>query len=803
MTSNWVRTCLVILSIAVGIFAVGVVQHLSTVITGEMQRAYAISNGSHATLFTDGVDDDLLATLVKLPQVEAVQGVATLSLKLEVAPGQWEPITVARVPAYAEQQINKLQPVYHLDSRNQHNASQSSWPGRNQLALERSSLTAEGALPPGLAIGDTVRIEDATGKVRPLVVAGFLYDATGLPITFTGVASGFVDEETFGRLGGATTYNAVNLRVTGTARPVPTEDEVRAIADHVAAKIEKSGRTVQRVRVLEPGQLPLQDIFDAMTLILTPLGLLALVLGSFLVVNTMTALMAQQKRQIGMMKAVGADRGQLLRMYLGAVLIYSLAALAVALPLTLGVATLLEGVLGSLINLTLPGFVVPLDVLLRQIAIGLLVPALTALYPIWQGTTVTVREAISDHGVGNGHFGTSWFDRLLTGVRGLRRPLQLSLRNTFRRRGRLLLTLITLVMGGMIFMTVGSVRASLDERVAEVLIYNQFDLEVELAQTYRANKVEQVIRQMPGVMVVESWNSGQAVRVRANDTESNTFNLNALPPASVTIAPTLAAGRWLVPGDQNAIVLSQRIISEEPDLAVGDEITLEMDGKAHLWVVVGVVETAEFNGALNAFVPNDYFAHLTNSVHQVRLVRIQLTPAAATDVNLWVEHLTANLEQAGLTIADVETVEHIRTLTDNFFAVVILLLMVMGALIATVGAIGLTGTMSTNVLERTREIGVMRAIGAADGDVLQIVLVEGVVIGIISWGLGALLAFPVGYGLSSAVGMALFEAPLPYVFSAVGVFQWLILVLGLAAFASYLPARHAAQMTVRAALAYE
>jgi putative ABC transport system permease protein len=803
ITSNRTRTLLVIVSITVGIFAVGIVQHINTIITGEMKRVYRESNGAHATIFTDAIDDELIQVVERMPMVEAVQGFAGLSLKVEVAPGQWEPINVDRVPAYTTQQMNKLEAVYQLSGRDQRNAAQTQWSGRDEIMLERSSLNAAQALPAGLAVGDLLQVEDNDGRVRTLTVAGLVYDANTMPVSFTGTAAGYVDEETFERLGGATTYSELAIRVRGTPEQILDIDYVRNAAEEVAAKIEKSGRTVRRIQVFRPGRLPLQDIFDALSWILTPLGILALILGSFLVSNTMSALIAQQTRQIGVMKAVGADLGQIVRMYLGAVVVYGLSALLIAIPLTIGLATLLELVLGGFINLSVPLFAVPTNVLFLQIGIGVLIPLVAALYPILRGAAVTVREAISDYGVGNSNFGASWLDRLITRIRFLSRPMQISLRNTFRRRGRLVLTLITLVMGGMIFMTVGSVRLSLEGRVEQVLTYNQFDIQVQLGRAYRAEKIEQIIRQTPGIDVVEGWDSGQAVRIRPDKSESDTISLNALPPASQMIAPTLVSGRWLVADDQNAIVLAQSITTDEADIRLGDAITLRIDEKDYTWIVVGFAETTEFGGAISAYVNYDYYTRLTNNVGKVRSVCITLTPDAPGDISTMLETLTGGLEQANIQVGFTNTVARIRTLTGNVFTIIIVLLMVMGALIAAVGAIGLSGTMSTNVLERTREIGVMRAMGASDGAVLRIVMVEGVLIGAISWIIGALLAYPTGYLLSVAIGLALFQTPLPYFFSSDGVLQWLGVVVGLAMLASYLPARNASRMTVRETLAYE
>ena len=154
-------------------------------------------------------------------------------------------------------------------------------------------------------------------------------------------------------------------------------------------------------------------------------------------------------------------------------------------------------------------------------------------------------------------------------------------------------------------------------------------------------------------------------------------------------------------------------------------------------------------------------------------------------------------------MASVFTIERLRRITGGFFDVIVFMLLAMGILIASVGALGLMGTMSTNVLERTREIGVMRAIGASDGAVQRIVIVEGILIGLISWMIGGALAFPAGLALSSAVGNVLFQTALPYSFSSSGVFTWLAIVVVLATIASFLPAWNASRLTVREVLAYE
>ena len=534
---------------------------------------------------------------------------------------------------------------------------------------------------------------------------------------------------------------------------------VESVTDDVVAKIERSGRTVQFNIVQEPGELPLQDLFDSITLLLTPLGLLALILSSFLVINTISALMSQQVRQIGVMKSVGARRTQIVWMYLSSVLIYSVLALAVAIPLTAVVSGALTQFLGGFINVAFPPLSIPVNVLLIEIVVGIAVPLLAAIFPVFKGTGITVREAISDYGLGKGQFGTDRLTRFLGKIRGMSRPMQLSLRNTFRRRSRLIMTLITLTLGGMLFMTVGSVRLSLGNLIEEALAYNQFDIQIQFERDYRAAQIEQVVSSVPGVIAIESWGSGNGILIREDGSEGDQVALTSLPAESGMVQPTLIEGRWLLPGDENAIVLTQSTMADEPDIAVGDTITLEIDNKNRAWIVVGVAQVFGGPSDSPAYVNQPYFARLTSDVGRANSVQVTIEPEGILESGSTLSELQTALDRAGMRVASVFTIAQIRAFTGAFFDIIIYLLLAMGVLIASVGALGLMGTMSTNVLERTREIGVMRAIGASDWAIQRIVIVEGLIIGLISWGIGVLLAYPVGLGLTSAVGTALFQSP--------------------------------------------
>jgi putative ABC transport system permease protein len=160
-------------------------------------------------------------------------------------------------------------------------------------------------------------------------------------------------------------------------------------------------------------------------------------------------------------------------------------------------------------------------------------------------------------------------------------------------------------------------------------------------------------------------------------------------------------------------------------------------------------------------------------------------------------------DSRGLQVRAVETIASTRENIEYVFSIIVSLLTMMAVLIAVVGGLGLMGTMTINVIERTREIGVMRAVGASDASVMKVFIVEGLLIGALSWLTGALIAFPIGKLLSDAVGYAFLEDTLTYTYSIRGVLMWAAIVLVLSVLASILPAWRASRLTVREVLAYE
>lgn len=787
LLSNKTRTVLIILSIMVGLFAVGTITSARHILLVEMAKAFAQINPSSGVIRTvQPFGNDFIQSVRSMPGVEEVDARRMISARIKVNDGDWTNITIYAVDDYQNMRVNKIFP------------QEGAFPPPNkEILIERIALNVIHA-----RIGDTITIKLPNEKLRTMRIARTTHDMAQLPAQIDGTPYGYISAETLKWFGEKYGYN--ELQVVA----VKKEDKkaVQELINEIKDKAERAGYIIPISMTAEPGQLPLDDVLQAILMLMGVLGMLALFLSAFLIINTISALLTQQKRQIGVMKAVGATTAQIMRLYLILVLFYGLVALMIAIPLSIIGARTLSALMASLFNFDLKEMYIPVSSYLMQIAVGLLVPLLASIYPFLANLRISAAEAMSSYGTAV-QSKQDIIERLLSGSNlwvaryVVRRSLLLSIRNTFRSKGRLLLTLFTLTLAGAIFVSVFTIRASLMRTVDDLMAMWGFDVMINLTRPYRTERVTQEALRVPGVEEVDSWSMFPARRIRPDDSESVPIYLFA-PHIGKGLAasPTIFQGRWLLPEDENAVVVSSTLIKEEPDVKIGDKIVLKVNGKKHLFQVVGI--SMGFSLPM-AYTSNDYALRITNNVGYAETVLVKTANRHPQYIDTVSKALEKHFEQAGISINAATTIQEERSEAEAMFGIITSLLLFMAVLLALVGGLGLMGTMSINVLERTREIGVLRAIGAANMGVAWVFILEGISIGGLSWIFSALLAAPISKALSSATGTALIGQPLTFTYSVAGLWAWLLLIITLSALASYLPARGASRLTVREVLAYE
>ncbi len=790
---NKLRTLLVVLSITVGVFAVGMVYSSYLMFDRDLTLSWKSAAPASASIYADPFDPELVDSVRGLRGVKEAEGRRNVDLRVRTAGGEWRQMYLTAIPDYNKQKVNIVK------------SQSGAWPpGDGDVLLERSSLAEL-----GVTTGGSIQVETPAGRKRTLKVKGIVYDPSQVPSMFSGRSYGYISMDTLEKLDEERRLDQVNFVVEPWVLEGKKLEPIEAIGRRAWSKLEQGNTTVFWLQANKPGEHQMQSIINALIMLLTVLGVLSLLLGTFLLVNTVSAILTQQIRQIGIMKAIGARRDQILRMYLVLVGVYGLLSLVVAAPLGAVAASAVTGFMAQVFNFDSGGLELPPRVILVEGAAAIVVPLAAAIWPIWRGTGVTVREAVSDFGIGSmtgkGRL-DRWIERLLKLVNRLSRPILLSLRNTFRRKWRLALTLLTLTVAGTVFMAVFSIRASLYTTLDDALDYFRYDISVGFTQNYRATRIEHEVLQIPGVKAAEPWGftSGRILRDERKESEDNASkNVFILAPPVDTkmIQPKIIEGRWLLPEDESALVVNTEVLKDSPQLKVGSPAVLKIGTRKLKFTVVGIAKST-LTGPI-VYSPYSWFTGAIQEAGGARSVQIVAQSGNPQEQTALGRKLEEHLKNNNLRVQNVDITWEQKERIKSQFDILTAFLLMMAILLAIVGALGLMGTMGINVLERTREIGVMRAIGASSIDIGKIFIVEALCIGVLSWLLGVMLALPVAALLSYQVGVMFLQSPLAFSFSFLGVGIWLVLSVVLSIVASVLPARNAARLSVREVLGYE
>lgn len=788
------RTLQVVLIVGVGAFAIGMIINGRNLVieatTGVWLKASPMMIG---LAVSPPIDDDMIIALKNIDGVEDVEGQLSASIEWRLSPDQeWQPGFLTARADYRDQRYATLDLL------------SGDWPQETNVSIGQGVEQRFGIHP-----GETISIR-ARNREHKLKVTGTLYNNYVLPPGLGGPAQFYVTRDRFDYILEQYDFNSIMA-----AAPVYDESKVVGIASEMKNQLEKAGVDAagntppEGKQYADPGRHFIQDTLDGIFLVLGIMATLALILGLFLVYNTINAIISQQIDQIGIMKAIGAKNRNIFLIYLVNVLLYGVLALLIAVPLgAIGGYGLCSFLLGAM-NLEPGPFAISPPALLAQVAIAVLAPLLASLIPIASGAHITVREAISTYGLSAG---TSWLDRLLASLDQIPRLLSLTISNTFRRKGRVILTQISLVLSGLIFMMVMSVRDSAVHTFTDILfsILN-YNVTFQFEDVERIHQIEELTLAHPDVKAVEMWALDRPKIRPAGQPESDVDEdtlLFGVPLPTNLYGPQIREGRWLEPTDKRAVVLNQTL-AEDVGVGVGDWVTLDHGVKGDTrWQVVGLL----FDPILtqSTHVPRDAMLRQLSHLQKASTVWIQTVRDDAESEAVTAKKLRQYYDDHQLSLSSTnifggqggDTASGLAADILGRFEVVIVLLLVMAVVIGLVGSIALSGVLSLNILDRRREIGVMRAIGASSGVISAIFIGEGLILGWLSWVIALPLSLPAGRLMTEALGAAL-GAEIVYKYTPTGALYWLIVVTVLSTAASYWPARRATRVSVRESLVYQ
>jgi putative ABC transport system permease protein len=772
LSQEGVRTVLVVFATAAGIAGFLAVLSAFAVLTRELNRGYLATNPASATLHMDSVDDGLLAAVRANPEIGAADARRSVAGRIRTAKGDWHTLKLFVMKDFAGMQLSKVDPEL------------GQWPpSTSALLIERDALGITRA-----EVGDTVTVKTAHGTEQTLRMSGSVHDVGQAQARMENIVYGYVTLDTLARLGEAPYLDRLNIVVAADGF---NKAHIQGVAAGIKRLAESRGHVVRGVDIPNPGEHPHAHVMGLLLIAMSSFGFGILALSGVLVVNMVTATMALQIRQIGVMKAIGAGSGQIAAIYLKQTLLLGTAAIIVALPIgVVGGRALCRSMAGFL-NFDMASFAAPVWVYLLAALAGWAVPLLAAAGPVWQGSRVPVRLALAG-GRTSSTFGESRFDRAVARAGGPFRPVLLAFRNSLRRRMRLALTMTTLVAGGVFFLAGLDIRTSMIHTLDDVFVTRRFDLTVNLGAMMPLDKLERAARDTAGVSQSEGW-----IVTGGSLGTTERFTVTGLPAKTQLLKLQIVEGRNLTPGDTDAMVVNTELAGRNKSFAVGQRVPLRI-GQADVTVRVVGIARKGFSPP-GAYVPRE----LAGQTGTANVIRVALEWTDLASLESVKTALERNLELEGLRGESMSGTADARFAFDQHMVMVYVFLIVVAAIIAGIGGLGLMTTMSLNVLERRREIGVLRALGAAPEDVLVLVIVEGVAVAVASWTIAAIAAWPVAKVLGDFLWTKVFTTGLDFRFEPFGLVAWLVASVAVGTVGSLWPAWNASRITVREALSHE
>ncbi len=784
---------LMIAAISISLIGIGAVLSAFTILSREIDKNYALTLPASATLETPDIDDALVNTVRSKPGIIAAEARSTILARILSMDGQWQPILLFVITDFNNMTLARFR------------RETGQWPPQDgTLVLERMALDLYGT-----AVGRSVIIKIPEGSNKTITVSLSVHDPSLAPAWQGGVGYGYISRETLITLGG--TGQTGELKVIFDQRH-PTIESVTTAALELASWLKIQGHEVNEIQVPPPFEHPHQAQLSALLMLLFIFSLCALILGSILSASVISALMAKEINNIGIMKAIGGSSHQISLIYF--TLVFSVSAMAAVPGLTVGIFLGRNFALmaSQLLNVTLFSTAVPWWVYAIQLGTGFIVPMLIAGIPILTVINRTVREALQDSGIAsplrNQRKPRAFF--LLLGK--LDRAFILSVRNTFRKKGRILLTTGLLMAAGAMFMMTLNVQTAWDNNLNTSFSTRKYDFEIRLNKGSLIAETEKLLSEIPGVLKAEGWGlapgslsqagEGLAVSHTYPDAGHGVFSLIGVPEGSTLVNFPLIAGKWLDDNSAGGIVLNPQGVAllglTKPQ--IGDMLNLSANGQVFSWRIIGLVNEV---GMGAGYINRNDFESAVSRPGKASAFRV-VTEAGTPEENATIiQDIESAFSNAGLSIAAILVDSEFQSEVSDHIFLLILALLLMAILMAIVGLLGLASTIGTNILERKKEFGVMRAIGATPASLIRNVIGESVFIALLSLVLALITSIPLSLIIGKTLGYMAFGTPLTLQISSQGITLWLaISILGSLA-SSAVPAWQASRTTVREALAYE
>ncbi len=771
------QTLLAIFALVIGLWGVGGILVSYTILTNDLNENFTQTRPAHAVLTSKDFGRLDLAALRARPEIESAEFRDLSMQRIEVHPNDWIPLWLFGVEDFNHPALALIQ-----------NEKGKAIPAPGTMLMER-----DGRLVSNLDLGSRARVR-AGQRMREVPISGISFDPAQAPATQDHFIYAYVDKQTYADITGEPTNQRLILRLNN----VRSKKDVQVALNGTLEYFKSIGIHVSGVNIPKFNEHPHQWQLNTLLFLQGSIGLLAFLMGAVLVSQLMASILAKQVRQIGILKSIGASRWQVLNIYLIMVLALGISAGIIAIPLAVSSGYAFSYFVAGKLNFNILTQHLPLHLYFTLAAASLVLPILLSLPAIMKGINLSVHDALSNYGISPDAIdltakpvSASWVPRWLV----------LATRNSLRQRRRSVVTVLTMALGVAIFSTGFNVRQSLANLLADYDHSMKHDVAVVLNGQIPRERAMSPFAGIANVDRIETWNGGRGELESHVVATSNGVGVVALPHDTDLFRPRLVQGRWLQVAEPPEVVLNQQAMELFGNPPIGSNQQLDIGGKTLVAKLVGVVEELEKPKIYIDQAQYDAFANPNHDINSLMFVakdkRFEKVMALKSDIE-------ATIASSDLNVLYVMSqAERVKVIFDHL-NIILTTIVFLSLLVLVVSALGMASATGINIQERTREIGVLRAIGATPRMIFEMFVAEGMITSVASILLGLLLAWPLSIVASVFFGKLMLGegAALRYAFSGEGLAIVLVTTLVFGWLASRIPARRAIQISTRDALAY-
>ncbi len=768
------RTLIVLASIILGVFSATMMSTAYSLLQKNLQANYLNTKPASFTIIGNNINKDILGNQKNVDYVEERQKIVG---RIKLADNRWMPVWLFVVDDFTKMNIN----VFTLEKGEFPQDS-------SQIVFERTGLRVMNCNP-----GQNIIVNLTENNQNKLHVSGIVHDPGQAPSWMEGVMFGYVQKSFLKNAGLSATKQEIKVIVSGKKFELKHISNVLIDTKRV---IQQNGGVIERTEILPPGKHIHQSQMNSLMFLLGMFGLLTLFLSCFLIITLISAMMARQKQQIGIMKAVGASTARITIMYLSIVVIMALFASLIALPVGYYAGLVYSRFTASMLNFIIIDSTLSVYLLIAQAAMGLLFSLLITCIPIYLWGKISVYEAFNGEGTTKiKNNGLTLIDKLK-----ISNTLKYAIRNAVRKKVRLALTLITMTLAGAFLITAFNIQSSTDYTIAKNFDNQKYDISVKLERNYQNKLLINECKAINEIKDITFEQTANAVIIDKNGLDGVPVKLKAINPQSSFYNPNLTNGNWLKKTG-NGVVINHELAARYPGLKINDTLLVKFDNVVKRVPVIGIVK--ELFTQASFYMNLDYFQSIAKNRNITNSILISLNKKENINDNIISQKIEKEFNKKGVIISDLMLKSNYKNRVVDHLIIITRMLITITFLLIIVGGLGLIITTGINVMERKRELGILRAIGVSDKVLYKIFLYEGVIIGIITWLFSVIIAVPLSYYLGNKFFIIFFESTIDFKISQHGFLLWGIIVVVLSGIAVLIPAKNTIKLTVNQTLVYE